>query len=100
MAFSLIAARLIDVVIFHGGGVYTEIPNTNVFYTVTIILIFAVFPAAFIYRLLRSSVVLARILIWIARGNHEKRIGSIGLIFLLVGFVLQAWVNILPTPHG
>jgi hypothetical protein len=37
-------------------------------------------------------------LMWIAVGKHERRIGFLGVGILCIGFVLQAWVNVLPDP--
>jgi hypothetical protein len=47
------------------------------------------------YFLGRLPLYIARALIWIARGNHERRIGFVGLGILCIGFVLQATVNLM-----
>jgi hypothetical protein len=36
-----------------------------------------------------------RYLVWISRGNRDKRIGMLGLGILCVGFILQAVVNVI-----
>jgi len=52
--------------------------------------------AAVAYFLVRAPVTLARALLWVSRGNHERRIGVVGLGILCIGFLIQAWVNVLP----
>lgn len=48
-----------------------------------------------LYVLGNSPLYVARALTWVARGNHERRIGFIGLGILCIGFLLQAAVNLM-----
>jgi hypothetical protein len=48
-----------------------------------------------LYGLAKLPLYIALALIWIARGNHERRIGFVGLGILCIGFVLQATVNLM-----
>jgi hypothetical protein len=45
--------------------------------------------------LTRVPYLTAKLLLWTARGKRERKIGVIGLMVLCMGFILQAWVNLL-----
>jgi hypothetical protein len=48
-----------------------------------------------LYLLGKLPLYVAHALMWVARGNHERRIGFIGLGILCIGFLLQAAVNLM-----
>lgn len=94
ISFGIIAFRLIA--IFSSSGRATALPFGSSPSLVTIGLSSAVlFTLLFVYFLGKSPLYLARALMWIARGNHERKIGFVGLGILCVGFILQAAVNLM-----
>ena len=94
ICFIVIEFRLMQVVLTSPRIGQTG--SSDIFYQLLVLAAVITAVAALIYFLLRAPVMLVHGLLWIARGNHERRIGIIGLAVLCVGFLLQAWVNILP----
>ena len=70
-------------------------PFTNDFLIIGLIGLATIFGLVVVVLLIRMPMYFARGLMWVARGNHEKRIGAVGLAILCIGFLLQAVVNIL-----
>ncbi len=93
--FMFIALRLIEVVLIRTHNPVGPLSSEKVLYQLLTVCGVVASLAILMYSLVRAPVTLARSLIWVARGNHERRIGRIGLVFLCLGFLLQAWVNIL-----
>jgi hypothetical protein len=65
---------------------------TLIFIGIFTITMFAVLT---FYFLGKMPLYVARALMWVARGNHERKIGFLGLGVLCIGFVLQAAVNLM-----
>jgi len=94
LCFGALEFRLIEI--------YTSITPTHSLlfgagpYLVVVVMLvgFACVISA-LYVLAKLPLYIARALIWIARGNHERRIGFVGLGILCIGFVLQATVNLM-----
>lgn len=92
--FAIIGLRLIQ--IFVSKTPVSSLPfRGNPFWVWTAIGVGALVTGSALYILGRLPLYLARGLIWIARGNHERRIGFCGLGILCIGFILQAAVNLM-----
>lgn len=93
--FILICLRLVEVVLIPARHPVGPSSSETVLYQLLTVSGVVAGLGILIYWMVRAPVTLARIFIWVARGNHERRMGRIGLVFLCLGFILQAWMNIL-----
>ena len=88
--FGVVTWRLVQLALF--GGAHS---TRDALGQLLIAVLVVAGAASIIYLLIRAPINLARVLLWVARGNHERRIGAVGLGFLCLGFLFQAWVNVI-----
>jgi hypothetical protein len=92
LCFGVIGFRLIELYAFRTSSSLLGAKPFWVLFGMSAAVIFAVLALYFVGKL---PLYIARALIWIARGNHERRIGFVGLGILCIGFVLQTAVNLM-----
>ena len=94
LCFGAIGFQLIKV--FASATFSSSLPfDASPFWVVLIMCTGVICVVAALYYLGRSPLYVARAPMWIARGNHERRIGFVGLGVLCIGFVFQAAVNLM-----
>jgi hypothetical protein len=95
LLFLVITGRLVQIMVLKNADSPAFFVHDPV-----LLLIFAMTGALLLgtalYLLVQLPIYFVRSLIWVARGNHERKIGMVGLAVLCLGFILQAWVNVLP----
>jgi hypothetical protein len=64
-------------------------------FAVIVLLFGSAVSVLILYFLGKLPLYVARALMWVARGNHERRIGFAGLGILMLGFLFQAAVNLM-----
>jgi hypothetical protein len=96
VTFLIIGVRLITVVMSkRSNRVWLTIDSSPDLITSVGFLLIAGAGLLACYCLVRLPEYAARLSIWIVRGNRERNVGIVGLVILVVGFVLQAWLNLI-----
>lgn len=94
IVFGSIMLRLIEIYSFSNKPSVFFLGSSPFLVTIGIVS-GVIFTTLTLYFLGKAPRYIARGLIWIARANHERKIGFVGLGILCVGFILQATVNLM-----